>query len=77
MEMNDGEKVVLGCFTIILVLAVVVFMPFATLWGVYTIWDMPVESQVYDFYHWLAAFCVSGMFGGAVSAGIASLFKKY
>ena len=74
-EIDDSTKAVLGCFIMLVALAVVVFFPLAVLWSVYTVWNMSIELQVYDFYHWLAAFCLSGMFGGA-AAGASSALNK-
>jgi len=76
--MADAEEAmkVVGCsFLVLLAVTAIIFGPFLTLWCVYTIWDMPEVAQVYDFWHWLAAFCFSGAVGGAF-AGVANGLKQ-
>lgn len=49
-------------FLVILIIAVIVFAPFLTIWSISTLWDV---SAVYDFWHWLAAL----LFSGLIAAG--------
>ncbi|MFA5670629.1 MAG: hypothetical protein WCY37_03535 [Candidatus Dojkabacteria bacterium] len=59
IKMNYFGLIVFLIFVIILS---IIFAPLLTLWCVYTIWN--IEETSYDFWHWLAALCLSGTLAG-------------
>ena len=73
---DDTILKVVGCIVMVLLgLGFIAVAPFINLWAVYTIWDMDEAARSYDFYHWLAAFLLSGMLGGIIG-GSSKAFKK-
>ena len=51
-------------FVIVLAILVIIFAPFLGIWCINTMWDV---NNPYDFWHWLAAFVMSGALGWAIN----------